>query len=90
MTAHEDRMRAVAEGLRGLSADEPPGQPDQEFAALIDSLADTALAAREFKLADQLYTASDAWAEPSQGTRTARIMLLTAAMAGEEAIERAK
>ena len=56
---------------------------DEEFAAELDTLGAEALRVRDYEACNYLWEASDWHAEPSEAVRTARIMLLTAAMKAE-------
>jgi len=67
-----------------------PSEADLEFAVHLDALGAQAVAERRYADADYFFTAADSYQEPSDGARTARIMLLCSAMAGEAARARAE
>ena len=62
-----------------------PSDADLEFSIHLDALGAQAVAERRYADADYFFTAADFYAEPSDGARTARMMLLCSAMAGEAA-----
>jgi len=67
-----------------------PSEADLEFAIMLDQLGAAAIAGRDYEMGGYLWDAADWHAEPSEGTTTARIMLLCSAMAGEAARARAE